>query len=162
MKKRLIIGIMGAAGAGKDSVGKILCEHHAMTRVAFADHLKALAIDQGWNGRKDEEGRRLLQDLGTEIRRKDPTYFIREAMRTMDRIDGAVCVTDVRYANEISTLEGLGAHLWWVHRPNVGPANEHVSEHEWRGCRDATLIMNDGTLDALRHVVGYQLRRVTG
>ena len=157
---RMIIGLMGAAGAGKDAVGRILCEHHGFTRVAFADKLKEMAIDRGWSGRKDEEGRRFLQDLGIEMRHKDPAFWIREALRTMDTISGPVVITDVRFANEISTLEHRKAALWWIERPGVGPANEHISEHEWRACRDATLIMNDGTLDALRIVVGHQLRRI--
>jgi hypothetical protein len=157
---RVIIGLMGAAGAGKDAVAKILCDHHGYTRVGFADKLKAMAIDRGWNGRKDDEGRRFLQDFGMEMRRKDASYWIREALRTMDTIRGNVVISDVRFANEISTLEGRGAHLWWIDRPGVGPVNDHVSEHEWRMCSDATLILNIGTLEDLADVVADHVKNL--
>lgn len=162
MHHGLIIGLMGDAGAGKDAVGRILCERHGFTRVAFADKLKALAIDRGWSGRKDAEGRKFLQDLGMEIRRKDPAHWIREALRTMDTITGPVVLTDVRFANEIGTLEYRGAHLWWVHRPGVGPANAHIAEHEWKRCvGSTTIIRNDGDLERLAMTVALHLAEIT-
>jgi hypothetical protein len=40
-----VIALTGYAGAGKDTVGKILVEQHGFTRVAFADRLKAMALE---------------------------------------------------------------------------------------------------------------------
>ena len=89
MKGRLI-GIVGYAQHGKDSVGRMLVEGHGFTRYAFADQLKSMAfvlnpIVQtyvfpkhperlqtlvsllGWDKAKEiAEVRRFLQVLGTE------------------------------------------------------------------------------------------------
>lgn len=153
MKHRTIIGLCGAAGAGKDAVGKILCESHGFTRVAFADRLKVMALDRGWSGRKDDEGRRLLQDLGMEYRNVDPTYWIVEALRTIDGITGNVVITDCRFLNELETIEDLGGAIWRIERPDVGAFNDHVSEHEWRLYDGATIIHNDGSLEDLARAV---------
>jgi len=40
LPKNLIIGFTGYAGSGKDTAGKILCEHYGFKRLSFADKLK--------------------------------------------------------------------------------------------------------------------------
>ncbi len=41
----MILGIAGAAGAGKDTIADILVRDHRFTKVALADHLKRIAMD---------------------------------------------------------------------------------------------------------------------
>lgn len=85
-----IVGIVGYAQHGKDSVGRILVEEYGFTRYAFADQLKSMAFTLnpivqtyvfpkhperlqtlvsllGWDKAKEiAEVRRFLQVLGTE------------------------------------------------------------------------------------------------
>ena len=68
----MIIGIAGAAGAGKSTVAKTIVDVFGQTHakiLPFAAPLKKFAIDLGWNGKKDKRGRRLLQLLGADCGR---------------------------------------------------------------------------------------------
>ena len=90
----MLIGLCGAAGAGKDSVAEILVREHNFTRYAFADRmrealyrlnprvadpmlnmywqLRPLVDIKGWDYAKREfpEVRKLLQTFGTEVGRE--------------------------------------------------------------------------------------------
>src|SRR5512133_358976 len=91
-----IIALTGFAGTGKDAVGAILVRDFGFVRVAFADALKIEAFDgvtigeteYRWTGRKDQQGRRVLQNLGEARRKECPTYWIRKVLAEMDRHDG--------------------------------------------------------------------------
>jgi hypothetical protein len=70
MSERTIIGITGLAGSGKDVVAQYLCHHYGFHYWAFALPLKKMAIELfNWDGVKDEAGRRLLQQVGTDLMR---------------------------------------------------------------------------------------------
>ncbi len=74
-KKPLVIMLSGKAGVGKSTTAhllKSLIETTSNNKVeifGFALPLKAIATKMGWDGKKDEKGRRLLQTLGTEVGR---------------------------------------------------------------------------------------------
>jgi energy-coupling factor transporter ATP-binding protein EcfA2 len=76
-----IIMISGKAGTGKSTTAKILQGifsargKGAVTR-SFASNIKRIARDQfGWDGVKDEKGRKLLQDIGAMGRAYDPDIW---------------------------------------------------------------------------------------
>ena len=75
-KPRLLFGIHGPAGSGKTTMAKgligALLNHDDATHtiLPFAKPVKDVARNMGWNGEKDEKGRRLLQLLGTECGRE--------------------------------------------------------------------------------------------
>lgn len=66
MKK--IIGISGKAQHGKDTVANILKEMYGGEVVHLADLLKEQAKMIGWDGKKDEGGRTLLQKFSAPIK----------------------------------------------------------------------------------------------
>jgi len=73
--KMKIIGITGKAGSGKSTVAACLMAElrnrfYPARRLAFADPLKSICRQMGWNGVKDKRGRRLLQIIGTEAGRE--------------------------------------------------------------------------------------------
>lgn len=149
-EKRVLIGLSGYAGVGKDEVAKTLTSQLTYQRVAFADPLKELATAIGWNGEKDEVGRKFLQDLGVGVREHLNTdAWVLAAEERIEQIDGPVVVTDVRFPNEVQMIRRRGGKVVRVVRPGCGPVNAHISEH-LVGDDDCDLIfLNDGTLDEL-------------
>lgn len=152
-----LIGLVGYAGVGKDTVGSILVEDHGYQRVAFADALKDIARAIGWNGQKDAAGRGLLQALGMACR--EHLYsgvWIDRAFRDVD-FDKPTVITDVRLHNEIAAVELKGGAIIEVTREGVGPANMHVTEYEWGKVEPDATIDNNGDMDELRESVAFVL-----
>ncbi|MDN3259591.1 hypothetical protein QWJ26_07135 [Streptomyces sp. CSDS2] len=177
------IALMGRAGAGKDEIGRRLVRRWAFTRVAFADPLKemALRVDPivtygpdgfapvpvrlsdvvnrfGWDRakRRSPEIRRLLQRMGSAVRKQDPGYWVGLAM---DRVAMAdvwnlpVVMTDVRYTNECEALKNRGFTLVRVNRPtaqHLGANATHESETELDAYPADVTLTNAGTLADLR------------
>lgn len=122
----MLIGMIGFAGAGKDTAAEALLGR-GFERRAFADALKAVALAMGWDGVKDERGRRFLQDLGLACREHiHERVWLDAALRDIEGRD--VVITDVRFLNEAEAVREAGGILVRVVRPGVGPANDHVSE----------------------------------
>jgi hypothetical protein len=121
-----IVGLAGYAGSGKDLSANILCDRFNYERRGFADALKALATTIGWDGRKDDTGRRLLQELGVGARDVLGADVWVDAL--MRDLPGRVVITDVRFPNEVEAIWDRGGVVVKVVRPGVGPARGHVSE----------------------------------
>lgn len=66
LKKRILV-ISGSASVGKDTFASILSQHVSVRTVHIADKAKKVARSIGWNGKKDEKGRKLLSDLKIAI-----------------------------------------------------------------------------------------------
>lgn len=144
----MIIGLCGYAGAGKDALGQILVERHGFVRLAFADAVKAEAIEAGWNGKKDAAGRRMLQEIGMARRAEAEDYWVVQAARQL-RAGRSTVITDVRFENEVDFLRCLQGTLVRVTRPGVGPVNDHVSETALDHFTPCYVIENSGTLEDL-------------
>ena len=78
-----VICISGQAGAGKDTVGKVIA--NKLTEQGYtplithqADLLKYICTSYfDWDGVKDEAGRSLLQYVGTDVVRKNrPDFWV--------------------------------------------------------------------------------------
>ena len=71
--KILYVGFFGKAGAGKTTACNMLKDIHKPKPcliLPWAGELKRIARDEfGWDGKKDDKGRKLLQVLGTECGR---------------------------------------------------------------------------------------------
>lgn len=95
--------------------------------------------------------REILQYVGTEvIRAYDEDWHVNKLKETI--INNPNCnfvVDDVRFSNEKSMLESLGAELWYVVRPYFTMWNRHESEMsmDWR--RFKNIVVNNGSLDNL-------------
>lgn len=144
---RPLIGIAGRAGAGKTTIAKYLEHRHHFHRLAFADTLKYLATRMGWDGEKDERGRRLLQHLGDVGREYREDCWIRPVMTAARGVSGpadggtepargvaGAVIEDCRYINEcreiLSRPHGI---ILFVDRPDNphaldGDAAAHSSE----------------------------------
>lgn len=113
-----VIELCGKAGVGKDTFGlelKKQLEHkgYRCVHIAFGDRLKDICTRYfGWNGKKDEKGRHLLQEIGTDIFRQfNDDYWISEVRNFLqvcnsaDLFDYAI-ITDARFPNEVTGLQG--------------------------------------------------------
>lgn len=139
MKHRLV-GLAGYAGSGKDTAAEILIAG-GYERIGFADPLKTLATRIGWDGRKDEVGRRLLQDLGLGVR--DVLGEDAWVNALMAQVTGPTVVTDVRFANEVHAIHSHGGVVVRIVRPGCAPALGHISETGLDGLALPELV-NDG------------------
>lgn len=175
----MLIGLTGAAGAGKGSVASVLVQDAGFLEIAFADPLyEAVAAITGisveklkdrrikeevipWIGKSP---RQLLQLLGTDFGRK----MVKDSLwvdRAMRRVVGRTVIADVRFDNEAEAVRANGGVIWEVIRPVpsclVGETAGHESEAGiLRELVDLTLY-NDGTLDDLRGNVDAALREAT-
>jgi hypothetical protein len=128
----VIIGICGAAGAGKGAAADFLSVRGYAT-LSFADPLydavsaiTGLTVAELKDRSRKEKAlgwisaspRRLLQTLGTDWGREmiHPEIWV---MATMQRMvpGGDYCIPDVRFANEAEAIRARGGVVWRVDRP---------------------------------------------
>jgi hypothetical protein len=105
-----VILISGKGQHGKDSTGNILKEKlNGKTLILHnADYLKYIAKEyMGWNGKKDDVGRTLLQTLGTEkirVGMNRPLFWVEKSCDIIDILSkdfDYFIICDVRFKNEI-------------------------------------------------------------
>lgn len=167
---KTIIGLSGHAGAGKDSVGRILVDQ-GYVRVSLADGVREAVyrlnpecnsvpvrniVDLfGWEKAKREAPaiRELLQVMGSEVGRAmfGNDCWIKRADRKIEALPNTakVVITDIRFPNEALWVRKMGGAVVNVVRPGIKAVNDHASEVALPdNLIDATLD-NDGTLDDL-------------
>ena len=129
------VGFSGPAGVGKStfatSVGLSLQKLGFSTYDRpFAGPLKLIAKQMGWNGEKDEKGRRLLQLLGTECGREcigENCWIDMWKERRPDSRE-IYLADDVRFQNEVDVLD----ICFRLDRSgNPPPISYHASEAWW-------------------------------
>jgi len=109
--------ISGKAGVGKSTVAKYMSEYlgrydYHVFITSFAKKLKDCARDYfGWDGKKDERGRRLLQRIGSEIGREyDLDNWVKLLLSDIGKhiiYPDFTIVDDWRFPNEASFIESL-------------------------------------------------------
>jgi hypothetical protein len=107
-QKRIVVVLLsGKAGAGKTTVANFMIDGLPESKVAgiapFAMGIKTIATVIGWDGNKDEKGRRLLQQFGNAGREYNEDLWVNF---TMGAISSAgipfdfIFVDDWRFPNE--------------------------------------------------------------
>lgn len=116
-----VIFIHGKVGTGKDTVADILSTFHDYKVFRYADDLKELLYEYAdWDGKKDINGRKLLQSVGNDIRKYNDKawinrlfhkhivdYIIKKDSFSEDDTIINICIADVRYLNEITAMMDL-------------------------------------------------------
>lgn len=163
---RKYICISGKAQHGKDTLGRAMKDHleskgFKVLIAHYGDLLKYICktfLD--WNGKKDEAGRTLLQQVGTEVvRRQQPNFwveFIEKITKMMsDRWD-YIIIPDARFPNEVYGLQkddSVVIHIRVVRDGFVSPLNEeqqhHLSETALDNVPRYCTVHNNGTIDEL-------------
>ena len=109
-----VITISGKAQHGKDTFANMLKEQieqkgKTAQIVKFADGVKEIAREKGWNGEKDNNGRVLLQFIGTEWGRQqiDKNIWVKKAENKFQNVD-YVLIPDCRFENEANYFADNG------------------------------------------------------
>lgn len=115
VNKPKIILISGKAQSGKDTFAKFFKERARELGkkcfiIKYGDLLKyVLKTYYGWNGEKDEQGRYMLQHIGTDVlRANSPNVWVNcviELVRAIAKGYDYVLIPDTRFVNEIDQ--------WW-------------------------------------------------
>lgn len=165
-----VILISGKAQNGKDTVASILREKligdkHKVLVTHYADLLKHLCRSYfGWDGNKDEHGRKLLQYVGTDvIRTKNPSLwvdFVAMILQYFNENWEYVIIPDCRFPNEINRMAEAGFDTTHVRvlRPGFqSPLTEEQQNHPSETALDDTnpdvYIENSGTIEDLKQIV---------
>lgn len=138
---RIILGVAGKAGAGKDTLADELVKNHGFFKASFALALK-LEVMQKLGFTREEvfetkppHVRKVLQEYGQAMRDADPEFWIRKLERYIEG-KRAVVIPDVRYINEVAAIERWGGKVIRILHadrpyPLAGtPAATHPSETE--------------------------------
>ena len=125
MDKQTIVTFSGKAQHGKDTAAKILQQlleqqDKKVMSINYADYLKYLATQYlGWDGSKDEKGRTLLQQLGTEkVRYRFPDFWVDNVIslaKIFDNDCDYILIGDCRFPNEINKWGEEGYTVIPVH-----------------------------------------------
>jgi hypothetical protein len=110
-----IILLSGKAFSGKDSTANILKEklENQGKKVLIAHYGDLVKYTCktffNWNGEKDEQGRTILQEVGTDrIRAKHPNFwvdYIRDLLSIFEDKWDYVLIPDTRFPNEIDVMK---------------------------------------------------------
>lgn len=165
-----VIAISGKAGSGKDTSAVIMADilqkkGQRVLITHYADLLKYICRQFfGWDGKKDEEGRRLLQYVGTDvIRRQDPDFwvdFLRDVLLFFEDRWDWVLIPDLRFPNELTRIKNAGFDVTHVRvlrddAQNGMPDEQknHPSETAMDDCEPDILLQNIGDIPALREKI---------
>ena len=136
-----VIAISGKAESGKDTIAKEIKylleeQNYKVMIIHFADVLKFVCRQYfDWDGQKDDYGRSLLQQVGTEMREKNnPNMWVnitKELIRGIGAEFDWVLVPDTRFKEEINMLnEYFDCTSIRVLRQDIdfyGMASDHIN-----------------------------------
>lgn len=174
-----IIAISGKAQHGKDTTAGILkrqleADGYRVLIVHYADLLKHICRSFfGWDGRKDDAGRHILQYVGTDIiRAKRPDFwadFVIDVLGLFPDEWDYVLIPDCRFPNEISCLKKAGfdsIHIRVVRHhftsPLTAEQQSHPSETALDNCKPDYYLHNDGTLADLEKSISDWITELNG
>ncbi len=165
--------ISGKAQEGKDSVAqmlenKLVAQNKKVLTTHFADLLKFICKQYfGWDGEKGEEGRTLLQYVGTDIvRNLKPNYwvdFVKDILSMFKDEWEYVLVPDTRFKNEMDWGEEWDTIAVRVNRLNfISPLTQeqqaHPSETDLDNYNFDYVINSESGLDKLEEEVNKFMR----
>jgi dephospho-CoA kinase len=173
---QLVIGLCGKAGSGKDTTAQYIsqiCQTknvHCET-IHFAKALKDIAKNVfGWDGNKDERGRRLLQVIGTDCARAyNENFWIEKWENQILEIlkNNKNCIIlspDVRFDNEAKIIHKYrGCIIQMIGRKyDLGCNENHISEQGLRKELIDFTIDNSDSLEYLQQQVeNFSMRFLT-
>lgn len=151
----MVIGFIGFKQVGKSTAAKYLQETYGGVRINmkdalvaeikqnFPDLLEQIARTRDWDNGLDRAiddlfadkpplMRALLQNYGTEVRRRDNNnYWVNKwTEEALKHHDSLIVVDDVRFINEAEAVKALGGIIVWLVRDDITTGGNHSSETE--------------------------------
>ena len=154
-----VILLIGKAGVGKDESYKCIKElYPTAERYAFADRLKIFAYEMGWDGRKDERGRKLLQGIGQTVRTyKEGFWALKVAKAIENDMPEIAVITDCRFPNEIQLIKDYFRDVTTIRIIRDVSEMSDISEHALDDYTPDFEVVNNGTIldlkDSLKDVL---------
>lgn len=158
--------ISAKARHGKDTAAELLKEYlesldKKVLIIHYADLLKFICTKFfGWDGNKDENGRSILQHIGTDVvGAKNPTYwvdFVTGFLKLFENEWDFVLIPDCRYPIEVTGVGDIfPTALLRVERPNFDNGlsqaqKQHPSEVSMDNYSYDAIIYNDKGLMELK------------
>lgn len=167
--------ISGKARHGKDTTAQYLkegleCLGKKVLVTHYGDLLKYICKNfYGWDGQKDENGRHILQHVGTDVIKKhDPLFWIDFVVRMLEYSKGSwdyVIIPDCRFPDEIEAITEAGfnaVHLRIVRDNFDNLLTEEQQNHPSETALDYTkpdfYIHNNGTEEQLRDIINEWIK----
>lgn len=172
-----IILISGHAQSGKDTSALYLrkafeLKHPGRVCVThYADLLKYICSSYfNWDGLKDEQGRTLLQHVGTDIiRAQDPDFWVDFLIRFLSVMKNKwdyVIIPDARFPNEIERFKQAGFDTIHIRitRPDTNALTEeqrsHISETALDDVIPDISIINNNSKTMLRIKCSFYAKEI--
>lgn len=173
-----IFGICGKIGSGKSTVSNILSRSYGAEIISFADPLKNICAELGYNlevlkaetnhNRVLREtikhptwgltGREILQKVGTDLFRDNfdkETWIKLAEHKILNSSAKIIVIPDCRFKNEFDLIKKYNGSILHVLRKNNPSSSDstHVSETEWEKYLTSNVIeiKNNGSLDDLKN-----------
>lgn len=170
-----VILVSGKAQNGKDTAAsmiqnKLTADNHRVLLTHYADLLKYICHTYfGWDGKKDEKGRELLQYVGTDVVRKNnPNLwvdFVAMILKYFHENWDYVIIPDCRFPNEITSMTDKGfdtVHLRVVRKNFISPLTDEQQKHPSETALDDTVpdfyIENTGSLEDLQETILHWIK----
>ena len=165
-----ILTISGKAESGKDTTAQQLRDEledlgYGVLICHYADLLKYICKQYfGWDGKKNDEGRAILQKVGTDtIRKKNPEFWIDFVATILEFFADEwdyVLIPDARFPNEIESMRqrGYDVKSIRIERPNydnhlTDEQRQHQSEVALDNYKFDYHINNPGNMEGLNKEV---------
>lgn len=161
-----VLCISAKAQHGKDTAANIIKNYlenqgKKVLITHYADLVKFVCTNYfGWNGKKDEQGRSLLQYVGTDvISSQQPSYWVDFVVSILKFFEGNwdyVLLPDCRYPIEAEKMmEYFDTEIIRIYRPNFENGltmsqQNHPSETAMDSFPFSTIIINDGGIETLK------------
>lgn len=125
-----LVGFMAnGPGAGKSTAAGFLASAaveagYTPTIISFAKSVKDTARSLGWDGTKDEKGRRFLEDIGMGARNYNPDTWVNlwaeDVLNHVKYLKNPLVICDdCRFPNEVKKIKSFNGWLVKIHRDGV-------------------------------------------
>jgi len=135
MKRNVIIGLTGSFGSGCTTVSKLL-QRQGFKIISTSSFLEKEAKRQGYNPTKlpRKKRRKILQDIGNQLREKDPGILIKKALSSVD-LNNNIVIESIKNPGEIRELNKISNSYIIALDTNFEIRADRILNKEYNGDR---------------------------